>query len=357
MALLVLGTGMVLVPRESAAPAPLSFSATARISALTDAVRLRESSARLALTGSPAGGGSDAKEVALKDVVTLLTTHASALLGPDGDLPDGVKPDGRSPSGASTGTATGPGAPAATTADLVSDLAASGRRRMDDARKADGGIARLLAAVGSAQLLESGKLATLWQLPAPSLAPSSSTSLSTAASNEPSSSPAAIASCPSATPPPESAHASTAAALAASVAAGHRAVYLYQVALKRLGGADASSAAKGLQDHESQLKQAEDLTRAECTEVPMPEAGYRLDAGFSRDPAASLGALEIGSLAVWGDLVALSSGPARDWALENLLETARRGQQWGAALPELPGINLQPGSLPTLPTTSASPSR
>ncbi len=334
---------MVLVPRESAAPAPLSFSATARISALTDAVRLRESSARLALTGSPAGGGGDAKEAALKDVVTLLTTHASALLGPDGDLPDG-----RSPSGASTGTVTGPGAPAANAADLVSDLAASGRRRMDDARKADGGIARLLAAVGSAQLLESGKLATLWQLPAPS---------STAAANEPSTSPTAKASCQSATPPAESAQASTPAALAATVAAGHRAVYLYQVALKRLGGADAASAAKGLQDHESQLKQAEDLTRAECTGVPMPEAGYRLDAGFSRDPAASLGALEIGSLTVWGDLIALSSGPARDWALENLLQTGRRGQQWGAALPELPGINLQPGSLPTLPTTSAIPSR
>ncbi|MFE4195450.1 DUF4439 domain-containing protein [Paenarthrobacter sp. NPDC056912] len=332
VALLVAGTGVVLIPRDSANPAPVPFSETARAEALGDALLLHESAAALAEAAN-----RDAGTQALGEAVTLLTTHARALVEPDGSTP---APSG--PVSSSSGERT----PAAKTtrASLVSDLAASGRKRLDDARKADGGIARLLAAAGSAQLLQSGRLATAWQLPIQS--PSSVASVPEAT---PSSAP-----CPSVSPTPETMSATTDAALAAMVRSEQETVYVYQVALKRLGDAAAASAAKDLLVHEQLLLQAESLTRANCGDVPTREAGYRLPAQFAQDPAASLGALEKDSLPVLGDLIALSTGETRDWAIGSLLSASQRTLDWGAALPELPGLVLDADALPPMPAPSPS---
>src|SRR5690606_33723619 len=136
----------------------------------------------------------------------------------------------------------------------AADLATSGRQRLSDAAAADGGMARLLAAVGTAQLLQSSSLAAAAGAPDPAATPPGPAL--------PVQSPAAGA-CPAATASPSAApfrsSASAAAdaglpdsglpgpdlpdALAALVRTELETVYGYQVALTRLDGAAAKSAA------------------------------------------------------------------------------------------------------------------
>ena len=99
-------------------------------------------------------------------------------------------------------------------------------------------------------------------------------------------------------------------------------VYGYQVALARLEGTAAGSASQLLARHESVLAEAEALSRAQCVDVPAREAGYTLGPLFLASPAAGLGSLEAGTLPVYGDLVALSDGSTRQWAISGLLDAA-----------------------------------
>ena len=162
--------------------------------------------------------------------------------------------------------------------------------------------------------------------------------------------------CPSVSPTPEATAATTDAALAATVRSEQEAVYIYQVALKRLDAGATAQAAKDLAVHERLLQQAEALTRRNCGDVPTREAGYRLPAQFAEDPAAGLGALESDSLQGFGDLIALSTGETRDWATSSLLAAVRRSLDWGATLAALPGLELDDDDLPPLPTpTPVSP--
>ncbi|WP_347110570.1 ferritin-like domain-containing protein [Paenarthrobacter sp. S56] len=335
VALIVAGTGIVLVPRDSGVQEPVPFSQSARTAAYGETLALRDS---MTLLASPAGSGAAGAELA--DAVTLLTTHARALLGP------------------STGSSPAPPAPAPaatppTASAVVEGLAASGRRRLRDAVEADGGMARLLAAVGTSQLLEAERLGASFKLDLPAPEPAAKASAAATAPQCPSATPTSA----SATPAGSTralAEATTVSALAAAVRSEQEAVYVHQVALKRLNDAAAVTAAKNLATHEQLLQQAESLTRLNCGDVPRREAGYRLSAEFSKDPAASLGALESGSLPVYGDLVALSDGPARQWAVDNLLAAARRGLGWGTSVPALPGLELDVGNLPQLPSPSSS---
>jgi hypothetical protein len=214
VALLVAGTGMVLIPRDSGTPPAPSSSETARMTALEDTMLLRGTAAALMEGTTP-----DAGKASLNEAVTLLTTHARALLDPAGSP---FSPPPTSPSDS-------------TRAAFISGLSASGHKRLDDARQADGGIARLLAAVGAAQLLRAEKLAAAWQLPAPPQGASSD-------GYGPAATPPA-APCPSISPTPDAMSATTDAALAAAVRSQQQAVYAYQVALKRLDAASAAVAA------------------------------------------------------------------------------------------------------------------
>lgn len=342
VALLVAGTGVVLIPRDSGTPPAIPFSESARARAFEDTLQLSESAAALAEASVP-----DTGKAGLEKAVTLLTTHARALLDPADTSPS---TSSRSSTPLEPPTDGTPNAKP-TRAALVTALAGSGQKRLDDAREADGGIARLLAAVGSAQLLEAEELAAAWQLPAPKQTPYS-TSKGPSGSSVPAAGTSATA-CPSTTPIPDAAAATTGTALAASVRAQQEAVYVYQVALRRLD--NTATAARYLQVHEQMLQQAEALTRASCTEVPASEAGYRLPGKFAQDPASFLGALESSSLPGFGDLVALATGDTRDWAIDGLLAAARRSTAWGADVPALPGIELDAGNLPPLPTPGSTP--
>jgi hypothetical protein len=363
LALLVISLGLALTPGQPPeAPEP-SFSERARASALAETMHLRTAGSLLA------DSVSGAERQALLRTVTLLTTQARALSGPDQKPPPAA-------TAAASGTASGePSASAPVNgepvvadspAGLVAAVSASGTRRLKDAEASDGGMARLLAAVGTAQLIQASSLAPavgatapeLPVLPAPSPAPAAAAAASPSAASLPAASPAAgESSCPPAPAAsgPAAGSATTATALAMTVKTEAETVYGYQVALARLDGAAAGSASQLLARHESVLAEAEALSRAQCVDIPPREAGYTLGPLFLESPAAGLGSLEAGTLPVYGDLVALSDGGIRQWAIAGLLAAANRAAQWGADSGPLPGIVVDTAQLPELATDSPAP--
>lgn len=132
-------------------------------------------------------------------------------------------------------------------------------------------------------------------------------------------------------------------------------VYGYQVALARLEGSAAGAASQLLARHEAVLAEAEALSRAQCANIPPSEAGYTLGPLFLESPAAGLGSLEAGTLPVYGDLVALSDGNTRQWAISGLISAANRAALWGADSGPLPGIVVDTAQLPQLPEASPNP--
>lgn len=333
LAVLVISLGLALTPgTPPEAPEP-AFSERARAAALAETMRLR-------LAGSAlADAVSGAERQALLHTVTLLTTQARALTGPD-----------QSPSPSATGTATPSGGQAAdvdSASELAAALNASSSRRLTDAEAADGGMARLLAAVGTAQLIQASSLATAVGAPAPELP----------APSEPASAPASEGSCPAAATPSGlvDGSATPATALAMMVKTEAETVYGYQVALARLAGSAAGAASQLLARHEAVLAEAEALSRAQCANIPPREAGYTLGPLFLESPAAGLGSLEAGTLPVYGDLVALSDGSTRQWAISGLLAAANRAALWGADSGPLPGIVVDTAQLPQLTEVSPAP--
>ncbi|MDZ4092763.1 MAG: DUF4439 domain-containing protein, partial [Arthrobacter sp.] len=138
-------------------------------------------------------------------------------------------------------------------------------------------------------------------------------------------------------------------ALAATVKTELETVYGYQVSLTRLGGEAAARASEQLAKHEALAAGAEALSRIHCTPVPPREAGYTMAQDFLASPAAGLGGLEASTLAVYGDLVALSEGQTRQWAIAGLVGAARRSALWGAETGALPGLVADPAGFPELP--------
>ncbi|MEO5781020.1 MULTISPECIES: ferritin-like domain-containing protein [Arthrobacter] len=345
LALVVFGLGVAVAPRQAVeAPEP-PFSEQARAAALANTLRLRDAGGRLgraaAGTEEPAADTlPDAQQSAVDETVRLLTTQARALLAPGGGA-------ARTPlSGTSTPIpptnaedATG------SAAGLAAALAESGGQRLADAAASDGGIARLLAAVGTAQLLQSASLAAADGAAAPPQAVPHA--------------PQPSETCPPGSPTPSSTAAPEAdegtgnpslqAGLAATVRTEAATVYAYQVALTRLEGDAARSASGYLAQHEALLRTSESLSRALCSPVPPREAGYTLAPGFLDAPAPGLGVLETTMLPGYGDVIALSTGETRQWAIAALLETARRAVSWGADAGALPGVAADPATFPSLP--------
>ncbi|WP_245953467.1 DUF4439 domain-containing protein [Arthrobacter silvisoli] len=326
LAVLVVGTGAVLLPANDG-PAPVPpFSDTAKAAAYAET---------RALLADAAGTGSP------RATVTLLETQARALLAP-------------APASPST-DASGSSATPPTRASFLAGLSRSASRRLADAGNSDGGTARLLAAVGTAQVLEAARLAAAWGLPVPA-----GPSLASTAASSPAAPPACAAgggATASATAEAEAEPAGPGEALAAVVRAEQKAVYVYQVALARLDGSAAETAASDLARHQDLLREAEALARQHCTEPPPREAGYRLPAGFAAHASAALAEQESATLTAYGELVALSDSETRQWAIAGLLGGARRTESWGTSPGALPGLPVDPAALPTLPGSTAAPER
>ncbi|KRE59261.1 hypothetical protein ASG92_05325 [Arthrobacter sp. Soil736] len=343
-AFLVLSLGFALIPREAPAPAVPPFSEQARASALAETMRLRAASHELA------EGASGAQRQLFSRTVTLLTTQARALVLPAEKGPGGA-PDPSSP-GSATGSATGSAAATAapvTVPALVAGLSASGKQRLVQAEKADGGMARLLAAVGTAQLLQARALAQASGTPVPAL-PAAPAPQRTAADSCP------VPASPSAAAPGDAGAASAKPGSASQADALNRVVrtevetvYGYQVALTRLEGPAAEQASSLLAVHEALVDEAEAYSRVHCAPIPPRDPGYTLGTSFLQKPAAGLASLEAGTLPVYGDLVALSDGATRRWAIASLLTAAQRSIRWGSDPGPVPGIVLDTTLLPALP--------
>lgn len=339
-AVLAVSLGVTLIPKEAPAPPEPTFSERARTSALDEATALRTAGQQMA------DATSGAERQQFFRAVTLLTTQARALIFP---LPDpsttgsGAAPSKAAPSKAAP-SATAP-APASAP-ELIAALSASGSRRITDAETADAGIARLLAAVGAAQLVQASTLASAFGLPAPT-APTIPAPLPTGAGNE---------SCPTPTQATaESGGASLPAALSTAVKTEVEVVYGYQVALTRLDHDAAIPASELLARHGTLVNEAEAWSRQHCVAIPPREAGYGSGELFLSSPSNGLGSLESGTLPVYGDLIALSEGPTRVWAISGLLDATRRTARWGADPGPVPGVVLDTAQLPPLPASSSSP--
>lgn len=356
-ALLVLSLGMALIPHQPPAPAETPFSERARAAALADTLALR--TAGQALAGAAAGEGGPENTAALDRIVTLLTIQARALLLPGGTAAAPSRTDSgqQAAPGASAGPNASPGGSASagtsSAAELAAALSASGSMRLTDALEADGGMARLLAGAGAAQLLAAKDAAAIagvpaeelpgWQEPAiPSVQPTPAT-----------------AECTTAGPSGEGERADEGAgpglrqALTAARDSELETVYGYQAALTRLDPAAAAQASELLAEHLDLADEAEAYAALHCAEVPPAQPGYVLDAAFLSAPAAGLARLETGTLTAFGDVVALSTAPTRSWAVAALVAAAERTLLWGGDPGAVPGLDLDESQLPPLQETPA----
>lgn len=338
-ALLVLSLGFVLIPREPQVPPTPPFSEQARASAYSDALSLR--AAGLAFERASGDARSGPQAAAVNRAVTLLTVHARALMLPGGSAASGPP---ASPASSPPAAAAAPSA-----SELAGALQASAARRLKDAETADGGMARLLAGAGTAQLLAAEDIAkaagiALAAAPVADIPDAGAHSPTAQATDK--STASAAASCPA---QPRGDGTSLGSALASAVEAELELVYAYQAALTRLDAGSAVPASGFLAQHQDLHGDAEALGRASCAPaVPQP-AGYPLSQAFLAAPATALGALEAGSLPVYGDLVALSEGSGRAWAISALQSAARRTLHWGSPPGTLPGLVLAESELPELP--------
>ncbi|MFE4228446.1 DUF4439 domain-containing protein [Arthrobacter sp. NPDC056886] len=388
LALVVVSLGVVLMPARPPVPAEPPFSEQARAAALAETVRLKEAGSQLGAAkqhsskdGSAPSADGPSAGAGYPDIertVTLLTTQAQALLAP-GENPADATGAAATDSGRATPPATSTATPApsvagapsagqssagpsvaplpSTAAGLVAALAKSGKQRLADAAMADGGMARLLAAVGTAQLLRASAVAAGTGTTAPAADVASPQPSGTCPSPSASSPSDPVESDAGQSGPEQSdagqspAASSLGGALAAVVRTEAQAIYGYQVALPRLDGVAAKSAADQLARHETLLSGAESLSRLHCSAVPPREAGYSLGQSFLSSPAAGLGSLEAAALPAYGDLVALSEGETRQWAIAALLGAGKRAVLWGADPGALPGLDgsVQPATLPTQP--------
>ncbi|MGO4805732.1 DUF4439 domain-containing protein [Arthrobacter sp. 2MCAF15] len=376
LALVVVSLGVALMPGRPPEPAQPPFSEQARASALAETLQLLAAGSQLGTTteGNSADNSADqsgksdrsagAGNPAVERTVTLLTTQAHALLAPGENLPDpsgaAATDSGRAtPSAAetpsvppasstgstaesTTGSSTAPSAAPlpSTPAGLAAALAHSGTQRLADAALADGGMARLLAAVGTAQLLQASALAAGTGTAAPPADAAVPQLSGTCPSESAAGQSATDQSTKAQSPAGQSAAASGVGdALAAVARTEAQTIYGYQVALPRLGGDAAKSAAEQLARHDELLSDAEMLSRLHCAAVPPREAGYALGKAFLASPAAGLGSLEAAALPAYGDLVALSDGETRQWAIAALLGSGKRAVLWGADPGALPGLD------------------
>ncbi|MCB5294863.1 ferritin-like domain-containing protein [Arthrobacter sp. SO3] len=361
LGLVVVSLGVALSPQSPEEPAEPLFSEQARSAALAETMRLRAAGEQLGQ--SPSADG----QPAVARTVSLLTSQARALLVPGLEEPGASQRTGTvttstaPPAGSASGSpatagsafvaapASGPASSAAAPASaaaLATALAASASQRLADAAVADGGMARLLAAVGTAQLLQASALATAAGAPAPAVPDPAAPQLSglcPSASASPSPSPGGASAGKDPAPP------SLPAALAATVETELETVYGYQVALTRLGGEAAAPASELLARHEALATGAEALSRMHCAPIPPREAGYTMAPGFLASPSAGLGGLEASALPVYGDLVALSDGETRQWAISGLVGAARRSALWGADAGALPGLTADADTFPEIP--------
>jgi hypothetical protein len=363
-ALLVLSLGFALIPAEPPPPADPPFSEQARASALEDALDLRATAEQLSAAAGAGGGPDTAIKAAVAErTVTLLTLQARTLLSPSESSTDAPAPASSSSPGLPQASTAVPATAPPTLEGLASALSASGVQRLADAAKADGGMARLLAGAGTAQLLAAENMAAAGGIPVETLlhsagtpapgTPAGATGSACPSLPPPVSPPTPAAGLAGQETPGTGSAAAVGSALSAALAAEQQNVYAYQAALPRLQAKDAGAARTFLAEHEDLTAEAAVHTRAACSAAQAQQPGYVLAPDFLAAPAAGLARLELESLPAFGDIIALADGGTRGWAISVLQDAARRAAHWGGDPGPVPGILLDQAQLPDLPAAPA----
>ena len=262
-----------------------------------------------------------------------------------------------------------PGAPDSDLEHYVRALAASGQANLQAAWRADAGTARLLAATGAAQQVWAARTAGLYGLPLPETDnPAAGDPASQSAATGKPGTEKRLPNCPdtgtaekaaetaagtssadaASGSGPDAGAPDAAAALKAAVDAEFGAAYAYEVALAQ----DPSAATAGetwrqrMAEHESRGMDAVAYLPDLCLPAVAPVAAYRLDPVFLQAPAAALPALEQQFPAVYADLVALTEGDLRGWAIGRLAAVSEELYLQAESVPAAPGLDAVPEDLP-----------
>ncbi|MCC9146260.1 MULTISPECIES: DUF4439 domain-containing protein [unclassified Arthrobacter] len=368
----VLSFGLVAGSGD-AADSTRTFSDLALTQAQADAGKLAAEARVLAAQGGNGGAAEfTAQAEGLRSQAALLTglgRHPAAVPTRRSSEEPLHVPGGAGTDGTGSGTpAAGTGPDRRNLDHYVQALAASAQANLQAAWRADAGTARLLAATGAAQQVWATRNANRYGLTLPDEEFPGTDGGSPAADTEPSGTGAGpdASACPDAQrpepgsgstqPAPDgdgSGGSGTAApgaadALTAAIDAEFGAAYAYEVAFAQAP----SAAERGEQwreraaAHESSGTDAVAYLAELCLPAIAPVAAYRLDAGFLRNPADALPALEEQFPAVYADLVALSDGNLRGWAIARLADVSEDLYLQADTVPATPGLDAVPENLP-----------
>jgi hypothetical protein len=309
-AAVVVSTGTVVASITDTAPPP-STTEQARLDALAG---LED----LALAFEEHDGDRNGATAALlrnqADLLRLTTSWPSGSPAAE-ETPDPATP-----------AATAPGASPSEPPPGPKELAGLAASLLSDALKADPGLARLLASVGSAvfaqaQTLDGGaELETPWEATG---IPPASGNCTPADGKRPS---------PTTTAP------TTAEAVAAVVRSQERLVYAYETVLPRLAGSEREDAARRLSAHAESAEKWRAVGAAMCFDLPLPDPTYQLDSGFDTEPRQALFEAEIAALVPLADAVAFSGEPVREHAVEGLAGAAADVARTTGNVPPAPGL-------------------
>lgn len=321
LACVIASFGLTLGTRAEA-DRPRTFSEKALNEAFATVRILAAEADALAASGTGASAGEMQRQAqTLKDQALLLTSpggaaaHAAALQSP--------------------GSAEG-AYPAAMESAARANLEAAGR--------ADYGTARLLASVGTAQLLLAERAGDVLGVPVETAGESQwtpvldeettvrcTTSGDASARTELRDRPGA------------------AEALQSALDAEYGAVYAYEVAQAQSSGTATvlGEALAGRRTaHLEAGRSGVELLPALCLPKVSPVPAYSLSAGFFADPARSLAGMEAALPAIYADLVGSSDGAVRSWAIDRLVEASRLVYAGAGAVPASPGLDAEPAALP-----------
>ncbi|WP_035775397.1 DUF4439 domain-containing protein [Arthrobacter sp. H5] len=322
---LVAGLGLVIGGNSNDPPAP-TFSEAALESAHQSAVGLSKTAAVLA-----GDGRGDGYQVAAE----ALALQAEALRPPSSPPP----PEPGASASATTSAATAPTAPASED-EFLAGLTDSYNANLTAAGEAEAGTARLLASVGTGQWLQAREIAGLLELDLPAPPRTGTTD-----GNDDGKPPVAGPNCDSGqTPLPESGLSDTRAA----VFAEHRAAYAYEVEAARAEDPAPFLTLSG--QHAAAALSGGAVLMAGCIAAPDPAAAFALHPDFVDDPEGFLRSMEQELVATYADLVGLTEGPARRWAVDQLVEAAQRADDGlraadpPAGLGPFPGMEADPQS-------------
>ncbi|MBD7995933.1 DUF4439 domain-containing protein [Arthrobacter sp. Sa2CUA1] len=218
------------------------------------------------------------------------------------------------------------------------------RANLEAAGRADYGTARLLASVGTAQLLLAERAGKALGVPVETAGETGWTPVldedATARCSEDSDAAAG---------PDAGSGSGAAESLQSALDGEYGAVYAYEVAQAQSSGWETVLGLGLAERRNAHLEAGRDgvaLLPAVCLPPVSPVPAYSLSTGFFADPAAALTEMEAAFPGVYADLVGSSDGAVRSWAISRLVESSRLLYTGAASVPASPGLDAEPAALP-----------